>query len=467
MAQSNFEVHELDRQDVESYFITGGKVFERYFECPLDHLQPSDGRRLRIFARHIVPLGKEEKVHELPFILFLQGGPGFECRLPASVKSGWYSTAIDEGYQILLLDQRGTGQSSPINSGTLEQHLTTVEKVEYVTHFRADDIVRDCEHIRKVLCRGRNNKASTKISLLGQSFGGFCVVTYLSLFPDSISKALITGGVPPLVESPDAVYMATYQRMITRNKQYYATFPRDILRVRRIIEHLNKTEVGLPDGGRLSPRRFQQLGIQFGYTGGFNTVHQIVFQADKDLERTGKLSTHTLTEIVGMMSFDTNPLYCILQETIYCQNGNASRWSAHRVREKFFAYEFEHDWDKILARKDPSAPVYFTGESVYPWMLDDYAELRKLKEVAIGLAEYTGWGQLYNTKVLESNRTPVAGVTYYNDMFVDFNFSEQTSRSIGGFRQWVTNAYLHNGISASPHVSEYLFQLLRGDITDL
>ncbi|KAJ2612452.1 hypothetical protein H4S08_002697 [Coemansia sp. RSA 1365] len=467
ITQSDVEVHELDRDDIETYFISGGKVFERYFECPLDHLNPSDGRRLRIFARHIVPLGKEERMHELPFILFLKGGPGFECRLPASVKSGWYSTAIDEGYQIILLDQRGTGQSSPINSGTLDQSLATVENVEYVTHFRADDIVRDCEHIRKVLCSGRTNKASTKIALIGQSFGGFCIVTYLSLFPDSISKAFITGGVPPLVESPDAVYMATYQRMITRNRQYYVTFPRDISRVRGIIEHLNKTEVGLPDGGRLSPRRFQQLGIKFGYTGGFNAVHQIVFQADKDLERMGKLSTHTLTEIAGMMSFDTNPLYCILHEAIYCQNGNASRWSAHRVREECFAYEFEHDWDKILARKDPLAPVYFTGESIYPWMLDDYAELRKLKDVAIGLAEYTGWGQLYNKKVLAGNRTPVAGVTYYNDMFVDFNFSEKTSQSIGGFHQWVTNEYLHNGLSASPRVSEYLFQLLRGDITDL
>ncbi|KAJ2801919.1 hypothetical protein H4R20_003487 [Coemansia guatemalensis] len=467
MAQGTVEVHELDRQDVESYFIPGGKVFERFFDCPLDHLQPSDERRLRIFARHIVPLGKEDKMHELPFILYLQGGPGFECRLPASVKSGWYRTAIDEGYQILLLDQRGTGLSSPINSSTLDQHFTTADKVEYVTHFRADDIVRDCEHIRNVLCRGRTDKASRKITLLGQSFGGFCIATYLSLFPDSISKALITGGIPPLVESPDTVYMATYQRMIARNKQYYATFPRDISRVRKIIEHLNKTEVSLPDGGRLSPRRFQQLGIKFGYTGGFNTLHQIVFQAASDLEMTGKLSTHTLAEITQLTSFDTNPLYCIMHESIYCQNGNASRWSAHRVREQFFADEFEHEWNKVLARKDSSAPVYFTGESVYPWMLDDYAELRKLQDVAIGLAEYTGWGQLYNTKVLASNRTPVAGIAYYNDMFVDFNFSEQTSKSIGGFHLWVSNAYLHNGISASPHVPEYLFQLLRGDITDL
>ncbi|KAJ2626848.1 hypothetical protein H4R22_004657 [Coemansia sp. RSA 1290] len=459
-------VHELDRDDVESYYIPGGKVYERFFECPLDYKQSQSSQRICVFARHIVPLGKENQMHKLPFILYLQGGPGFECRFPGSVKSGWYATAIEENYQILLVDQRGTGLSSPINANTLK-HSTVAAQVEYVSHFRADNIVRDCESIRQILCQGRTDPELQKFALLGQSFGGFCITTYLSMFPSSISRALITGGVPPLVDRPDPVYQATYQHMIVRNQQYYAKYPRDVARVRAIIKHLNFVDVALPDGGRLSPRRFQQLGLSFGFTGGFDSVHQHVLRAASDLETAGCLSTHTLAAISADQDFDTNPLYCILHESIYCQNGNASNWAAHRIRKEHFADQFEHRWDHIERRDDPNSPVFFTGETVYPWMLDDYAELRKLKDVAHGLAEYTGWGQLYDTDVLAANTVPVAGVSYYNDMFVDFSLSERTAQSIKGFHQWVTNEFHHNGLAVSARVPKYLFQLLKGDITDL
>ncbi|KAJ1994390.1 hypothetical protein GGI25_003789 [Coemansia spiralis] len=461
-------IHELDRTDIETFSISGAKAFERFFVCPLDYSKPEDGRHAHIFVRHIVPQDKIDKMHELPFLLYLQGGPGFECDLPSSIRSGWYNTAIKEGYQILLLDQRGTGLSSPINSASLDaQFTTTEEKIEYVTHFRADNIVRDCEHIRKILCEGRTNTASSKLTLLGQSFGGFCITTYLSLFPASISKAFITGGIPPLVDGPDKVYIATYKRMISRNKQYYEKYPRDIDRVRMIMRHLNDICVELPDGGRLSPRRFQQLGLEFGFMGGFENVHKLVLAAASDLEATNKLSTRTLGLITGLQSFDRNPLYCILHEAIYCQKGNPSLWSAHRIREQCFSSEFEHDWSKIVARNDEALPIYFTGETVYPWMLEDYAELRRLKDVAQGLAEYTNWGQLYDKQVLATNSVPVAGVSYYNDMFVEFGLSEKTAKSIKGFRQWVTNEYHHNGLAKDDRVMEYLLSLLRGDVIDL
>ncbi|KAJ1723412.1 hypothetical protein LPJ53_002222 [Coemansia erecta] len=465
---SDSQVHELDRTDIESYAIRGGIVHERFFDCPLDYSAPEGDQRVRVFVRHIVPLDKKAQMHELPFLLYLQGGPGYECRFPGAATSGWYKKAFDEGYQILLLDQRGTGLSTPINADSLDaKFLTTEEKVRYVSHFRADNIVRDCEHVREILCAGRADASNSKLALLGQSFGGFCITTYLSLFPESISKAFITGGVPPLLDNPDAVYQATYRRMLSRNKQYYDKYPRDVARVRRIIEHLNEADVKLADGGNLSPRRFQQLGIFFGFTGGFDQVHQIVFKAADDIDTLGKLSAHTLAAVANLQSFDTNPLYCIMHESIYCQKGNSSRWSAHRVREQCFSSEFEHSWSKIVARGDSNAPVYFTGETVYPWMLDDYAELRRLKDVGMGLAEYSGWGQLYDTSVLGRNTVPVAGVSYYNDMFVDFKLSEQTAQSIQGFRQWVTNEYHHNGLGADSRVMSYLVDLLRGDITDL
>jgi pimeloyl-ACP methyl ester carboxylesterase len=89
--------------------------------------------------------------------------------------------AFEKGYQVLLLDQRGTGLSSQISSESLEELETDEAKAEYLTHFRADSIVKDCETIRKQLTAGRSNDEESRITLLGQSFGGFCIATYLSL----------------------------------------------------------------------------------------------------------------------------------------------------------------------------------------------------------------------------------------------------------------------------------------------
>ena len=48
--------------------------------------------------------------------------------------------------------------------------MSAEEQAEYLTHFRADSIVRDAELIRHQL-------GIERWTVLGQSFGGFCVVT--------------------------------------------------------------------------------------------------------------------------------------------------------------------------------------------------------------------------------------------------------------------------------------------------
>ena len=48
---------------------------------------------------------------------------------------------------------------------------------------RADNIVRDAEAVRLELVKG-------SMSVMGQSFGGFCIFTYLSMFPEGIRGQL-------------------------------------------------------------------------------------------------------------------------------------------------------------------------------------------------------------------------------------------------------------------------------------
>ena len=80
--------------------------------------------------------------------------------------------------------------------------MRPAEQAEYLTHFRADAIVRDAEHIRRAL-------GVERWSVLGQSFGGFCVTTYLSFAPEGLREAFITGGLPVLGRPADEVYQRT------------------------------------------------------------------------------------------------------------------------------------------------------------------------------------------------------------------------------------------------------------------
>lgn len=47
---------------------------------------------------------------------------------------------MDKGYQVLQLDQRGTGLSTPISSATLLDHGNLEQQVAYMKMFRADNI---------------------------------------------------------------------------------------------------------------------------------------------------------------------------------------------------------------------------------------------------------------------------------------------------------------------------------------
>ena len=80
--------------------------------------------------------------------MFLQGGPGFEATRPTSPPSGWMKRALAD-FRVLLLDQRGTGRSTPV--GAVIPGETAEDQAAYLSRFRADAIVGDCEWIRREL----------------------------------------------------------------------------------------------------------------------------------------------------------------------------------------------------------------------------------------------------------------------------------------------------------------------------
>jgi pimeloyl-ACP methyl ester carboxylesterase len=401
--------------------VPGATLTEREHEVPLDHAHP-DGPTITVFTREVAdPDGTDR-----PYLVFLQGGPGMEAVRPTSPPTGWMVRALKD-YRVLLLDQRGTGRSTPV--GATIPGDTPEAQAAYLTHFRADSIVRDAEWIRRDL-------GVDRWSILGQSFGGFTGMTYLSIAPDGLREAFLTGGLAPIGRPIDDVYSATYRRVIEWNERYYARYPADRARVVEIHRRLDDAPFLLPSGDRLTSRRFRQLGLWLGDSAGWELLHHVI-----ELPMDSPAFGH---DVETGVRFTRNPLYATLHESSFA-DGVATRWSADRLMP-----------DEI---RDGHA---FTAEHVYPWMFDDYRLLHGHKAAAEILAQHE-WPKLYDAERLSVNEVPVAATIYVDDLYVERAFAEETAAAIRGLRPWITDEFVHNGIRANgERVLDRLIDLVRG-----
>ena len=426
------------------YRQAGTVLTDHTFTVPLDHDRP-DGEQIEVFAREVAAAhGPASQAGPgLPWLLFLQGGPGFGALRPVG-REAWLDRALED-YRVLLLDQRGTGRSTPASRHTLAGRGSPQAQADYLAKFRADSIVRDAELIRHQLAGGQ------PWSVLGQSFGGFCTVSYLSLAPGGLQEAFITGGLPGLEVTADAVYRATYPIVAERNRQHYERYPQDADRAREIARYLVSHQVVLPDGGQLTVPAFQCLGRMLGMSTGSDTLHYLL----EDAFTGGVLSDAFLSQIAAELSFAQAPLYALVHEACYAQ-GAATRWAADRVQADFPEFD-------PAAAVDGDIPLLFTGEMIYPWMFGTDPVLRPLQDVAEELAAREDWPRLYDQAQLAVSQVPAAAAVYFEDMYVPAGFSLATARATRGLRLWVTNEYQHDGLRVSSGaVLGRLIELARG-----
>lgn len=82
--------------------------------------------------------------------------------------------------------------------------------------------------------------------------------------PDSVyEKTKCAHDIPLFINyRAESVFFSV--KVEKRNAIYYKKYPHDIARIRKILAFLDEHDVTLPNGGRLSPNRFLQLGIRFG-----------------------------------------------------------------------------------------------------------------------------------------------------------------------------------------------------------
>lgn len=407
-----------------TFSLPGALVTERDHTVPLVHGQPARGT-IRVFTREVAAPDGQDR----PYLVYLQGGPGFEASRPSGPPSGWMARALAE-FRVLLLDQRGTGRSTPV--GAVLPGATAAEQAEYLTHFRADAIVADLECIRQQL-------GVARWSLLGQSFGGFTALSYLSKAPDALREVLITGGLAPVDPCPvDTVYTATWQLMRDANARFHARYPGDRARLQALLQRLEAEDIRLPGGERLTARRLRQVGTWLGESGGLERLHHLL---ELPLE-----SPAFLHDVQAAAPWPRNPIYATLHEACYA-DGTATRWAAQR-----------------LAPEEALSGDLLGGEHVFAWMWDEFTGLHGHRAAAELLAQHQ-WPRLYDSAQLARNTVPVAATVYVDDVYVDRALAEATARQVRGLRPWITNEYAHNGLRADgERILGRLLDLVRGRV---
>lgn len=406
------------------YFVPGFAVRDHTLQVPLDYDDESAGE-ITLFYREVT--APDKRGEDLPLLLHLQGGPGGKGERPMT-GSAWLEEAVKR-YRVIIPDQRGVGRSTRVDGAVIEAMPDAQSAADYLSHFLAGSIVRDFERLRVARFDGK------RWHTIGQSYGGFLTLTYLSLFPDALASCRTMGGIPGVPPSADAVYRHTYPRAASKTRQFYERYLQDVDVVSRVADRLAEGDVRLPNGDPFSVTRLQGLGSDLGMQPGFERLHWLL---DEAFDTRGELSGTFLYQVLGRSSNSDNPLYWTLQEFIYGNGGNGPiNWAAQRELAN-------HPEFGVNQR-----PLMLFGEMAFPWMFDEISELRPFKPAVELLMQREQWPTIYKPEVLAVNEVPLQALVYFDDLYVDSGIQLDTLSRVGNAKTWVTNEYQHDGIRHS------------------
>lgn len=413
-----------------------------------------EGRSLRLFYR--VVCAPENVGRDLPYLVYLQGGPGGAGpRLTSPTSDGWVAEAVRH-FRVILPDQRGTGCSSRVDGATIAREGDAAAQARFLKRFLADSIVRDLEYLRLKELGG------VRWVTLGQSYGGFLTLTYLSLFPEGVAASFTCGGIPHVPASAAEVYAHTFPRMAAKTGQYYARYPKDAMRVAAVADRVAAGGVTLPDGSPLTVERLQLLGSDFGMKPSFERMHWLFDHAFEEGDGSVPtkdpaglaLSDGFLMSVLERTSTAANPLYWTLQEFIYADG-----------MTKPIGWAAEHEKASRAAFGTSERPLLFTGEACFPWMFAQMPELKPFEAAVSLLMEDDQFDRIYDQVRLAANEVPLQAAVYFDDMYVDSGLQLDTLSRVGASHAWVTNKFEHDGLHGDA-VFKHLFEeaLNRGDL---
>ena len=339
--------------------------------CPARSRRP-DGERITVFAREVAdPDGRDR-----PFLVFLQGGPGFEAPRPAGAarRPGW----IDRALQRLP-----RAAARPARHRALDARSARCRADARGAGGVPDALPRRRDRPR----RRADPRASSGVerwSVLGQSFGGFCVA-HVPL-PGSRGPARGVHHRRAAADRPPG------RRSLPRDVRARARPQPALLRAlsgrsRRGCASSAAGSTPRTSGSRAATASPAAASARSATCWAWATAPSTCTTCSSCRPTRPPSSTTSS----GRAEFARNPLYAALHEACYA-DGCATRWSAER----------------LLPGAYDEQPELFTGEHVFPWMFEDFSALAPLREAAEILAEHE-WPRLYDADRLRANEVPVGG----------------------------------------------------------
>lgn len=171
-----------------------------------------DGRQIELFVARIPALAPEP---EADAVTLINGGPGASS-VALYVDLEPVFAALRQRRDIVVLDQRGTGRSAPLECGNLEDatyefdpdliRRATAQCLEDISgdprYYTTSMAVEDLEALRRALGYETWN-------LYGVSYGTRVAQHYLRRYPDAVRTVTLDGVVPPgLALGPDVAINA-------------------------------------------------------------------------------------------------------------------------------------------------------------------------------------------------------------------------------------------------------------------
>jgi pimeloyl-ACP methyl ester carboxylesterase len=172
---------------------------------PENWIQP-DGRRITLNIE-VIPSLDSQKSDRAFFDL--AGGPG----IPATGSAALYMDMLRDyrkGHDVVLVDQRGTGNSNSLHCPELESlaPLNTIYPIKLVrtcreslqnksdlTQYTTRNSARDLEEVRSAL-------GFVKIDLIGLSYGTRLALEYTRLYPHRVRSVVLIGTAPAALKMP-------------------------------------------------------------------------------------------------------------------------------------------------------------------------------------------------------------------------------------------------------------------------
>ena len=236
-------------------------------QVPENWSQP-DGRKLAI-ALAIVPAKKSPALRDP--ILILMGGPGEESLVGGTGFATWLEPLrVDR--DILLIDQRGTGQSNGLSCdiyagiepavlfrdvfpiASVERCARELSKTADLTQYNYANFARDVEHIRQQLGYG-------PMHLFAGSYGTRAAQVFIRMYPRSVRTAMFVSVVPidvpiplPMSKAAQAAMDRVLQDCETESA-CRAAFPNVRNELSEVLRRLETQEVKVDVPGHDTPVR--------------------------------------------------------------------------------------------------------------------------------------------------------------------------------------------------------------------